>query len=134
MGMAFLSSVGISAIILVFGQYILKLFTADPSVADIGMQIIRLLVPYYFTYVGIEVLSGTVRGAGDAFIPMVMTCVGVCVLRVAWIFIAVPLNRQISTVILSYPITWIITSVLFIIYYIHGGWLRRRKARMGFSD
>lgn len=134
MGMAFLASVGISAIILVFGQYILKLFTNDPSVADIGMQIIHLLVPFYFTYVGIEVLSGTVRGAGDAFLPMIMTCLGVCVLRVAWIVVAVPLNRQISTVILSYPITWIITSLMFIIYYIHGGWLRRRKARMGFSD
>lgn len=134
MGMAFLASVGISALILIFGRHLLGLFTSDPAVADVGMQIIRLLVPFYFTYVGIEVLSGTVRGAGDAFIPMIMTGLGVCVLRVVWIFIAVPLNRQISTVIVSYPITWILTSILFIIYYLQGGWLRRRKAKMGFTD
>ena len=39
------------------------------------------LTPIYFTYVTIEVISGTVRSMGFVFTPMLMTCGGVCVLR-----------------------------------------------------
>ena len=76
----------------------------------------------------IEILSGAIRGTGDSLIPMLITCGGVCVLRVVWIFAVLPLHRTFSTLIVSYPITWIITSVLFVLYYWKGGWLRRRMA------
>ena len=87
------------------------------------------LTPFYITFVLIEMLSGAARGAGDSLIPTIITCFGVCVLRVAWILIAVPLYPDVKTVIYSYPITWILTSVLFLIYYLQGGWLRRRIAK-----
>ncbi len=126
------ASLTISGVILLFGQYILKLFTTDADVVRIGMDIIHQLVPLYFTYVCIEVFSGACRGAGDSLIPMIMTCLGVCVLRVAWIFIAVPISPKLSTTLLSYPITWITTSVFFAVYYFKGGWMKRRMAKMGF--
>ena len=64
---------------------------------------------------------------------MIMTCGGVCVLRVLWVFFALPLHRTIDMVIVSYPITWTLTSLLFIAYYLQGGWLKRRKKAMGFA-
>lgn len=131
--MALGASLAISGVILLFGQYILRLFTSDADVVQIGMEIIRQLVPLYFTYVCIEVFSGACRGAGDSLIPMIMTALGVCVLRVAWIFIAVPISPLLSTALMSYPITWATTSVLFLIYYCQGGWMRRRMAKMGFT-
>ena len=48
---------------------------------------------------------------------MTITCGGICVLRVIWIFIAMPMRPQISTIIYSYPISWVITAILFICYY-----------------
>ena len=48
---------------------------------------------------------------------MIMTCLGVCVLRVVWLFTAVPKRPEIKTVVFSYPLTWVITSILFLIYY-----------------
>ena len=131
--MALGASLAISGVILLFGQYILRLFTSDADVVQIGMEIIRQLVPLYFTYVCIEVFSGACRGAGDSLIPMIMTALGVCVLRVAWIFIAVPISPLLSTALMSYPITWATTSILFLIYYCQGGWMRRRMAKMGFT-
>ena len=89
------------------------------------MQILWIVAPAYWTYAGIEILAGAVRGAGDSVRPMVMTCMGVCVLRVVWILTAVPLRPELSTVMLSYPISWAITSLLFIVYYRRGSWLRR---------
>ena len=71
------------------------------------------------SFVAIEILSGALRGMGSTLVPMVISVIGVCALRVVWIFIAVPIWPTIQTVMLSYPITWVITSALFIIYYIY---------------
>ena len=74
-------------------------------------------MPTFFTYVCIEILSGALRGVGDSLVPMLMTCTGVCLLRVLWVLIAVPISHQIQTLLFSYPLSWVITSILFLIYY-----------------
>ncbi len=123
--MAFGSSIAASALVLLLGRYALSLFTHDADVIPIGMQIVRTIIPFYFTYVCIELLSGAMRGTGESFIPMLMTCFGICVMRVVWIFVVVPRFNTISVVAASYPITWAVTSVMFIIYYLSGRWLKK---------
>ena len=80
---------------------------------------------YTSTYICIEVLAGAVRGTGDSLIPTLFTLTGVCLLRVAWVMGVAPAYHSLTVVLLSYPITWTITSVLFVIYYLKGGWLKR---------
>lgn len=121
-------AVAMSVILMLGGEFVYRLFTDDAAVIREGMVILRVLVPCYITYVAIENITGAVRGAGDSILPMIITCVGICVLRVIWIMAAVPVWRDIRCVCLSYPITWSVTSVVFLIYYIQGGWLRRRIA------
>jgi len=99
------------------GESIYHWFTTDPAVIAKGMEILHFLVPTYITYVSIEILSGSLRGMGSTFIPMLLTVFGVCVLRIAWVFIAVPVWPDIKTVIFSYPLAWATTSFLFILYY-----------------
>ena len=99
--------------------------TDDPSVVEIGLKMMRVISPSYITYICIEILGGTTRGCGDALPPMLMTGVGVCLLRVVWILVVVPLRPEISTVAFSYPLTWTVTSVLFAVYYLKGNWMRR---------
>lgn len=132
-GMTLGTSVGLSLILIGLGRFIYRLFTQDAAVIDIGMQILMTLVPFYFTYLGIAVLCSAVRGTGDALVPMLLTCFGVCVLRIVWIVIMKPIFPSVQTVILSYPITWSITSLLFLGYYLKGGWLKKRIAKMGFQ-
>ena len=84
---------------------------------------IQFLAPFYITYICIEILSGALRGTGDSLIPTIITAVGVCGLRVIWILGFVPMNPTVNMVSASYPITWTITSLAFIIYYLKGGWL-----------
>ena len=100
------------------GEFLFRMFTADHSVVAIGMRMLHLIAPAYFLFVFIELLSGALRGTGDVIIPMIMTCCGVCILRVLWIMFVVPTRPALETVIFSYPITWIITAALFIVYYI----------------
>lgn len=125
LGMAALTSVLLSVIVLAGGRVFFGLFTDDPGVVSIGLGMMRVISPSYITYICIEILGGTTRGCGDAILPMLMTCVGICVLRVIWILAVVPLRPEVSTVAFSYPLTWSVTSVLFIVYYLKGGWLKR---------
>lgn len=125
--MAFGATVLLSTFIYFTGGAILHLFTTDAAVWKIGLDIIHFLVPTFFTYVCIEILSGSLRGTGDCWIPMAMTCVGICVLRVIWITFVAPIKPNIFTVSFCYPLTWVVTSVLFILYYLFFSQLSRRK-------
>ncbi len=114
-------------IMLVFGREIFSLFNSDSQVISIGMDIMKFMVCFYITYVSIEVFSGVMRGVGDALIPTVITCLGVCALRIVWLLVAVPMHHTLYMVLASYPITWITTTILFVIYYFSGKWLKNYK-------
>ncbi len=109
----------LSVIMYFGGPYVYYLFTDDGSVLKIGIGILRFLVPTFCAYVPVEILSGSLRGMGNSLIPMILTGLGVCLLRVIWIFTAVPIWRDIKILILSYPLAWVVTSILFIIYFLY---------------
>lgn len=118
-------SVALTIILYIGCPVFYRLFTKDARVIAIGVKVIHWLSPFYVVYVGVEVLSGALRGVGDSFIPTVITTLGVCVLRVAWVFFAVPMNPVFDMVIVSYPLTWTVTSAAFVIYYFKGRWFAR---------
>ena len=118
-------TIALSGFLLLLGPRLYRLFTTDAAVISLGVDMLKWMVPFYFTYIAIEILSGALRGAGDAILPMIITCLGVCVLRVVWIMVVVPMYPDIRTTCMSYPVTWSITSILFIVYYLQGSWLKR---------
>ncbi|WP_353654836.1 MATE family efflux transporter [Clostridium sp. J1101437_171009_A5] len=115
-------------------QPLLRMFSTDTQVIEIGTFILWRMSPFYFTFICVEVMAGAIRGTGDSLKPMLLTCGGVCVLRVVWIFTVLPLDRTLGTLLLSYPMTWSITSLLFIIYYVRGNWMPRQIQKYGFSE
>lgn len=124
------SSVVLSFLLYQFGYYIFEIFTTDQLVLEKGMEILRFLVPTFITYVTIEIYSGALRGIGDSWIPMILTLLGVCTLRVVWLMVAVPLRRTITTIVFSYPLTWTTTTILFLIYFHRFSKLGNRKWRL----
>lgn len=100
-----------------------RIFTADTSVIRAGTRMLEMITPCYIFFVFIEILSGALRGIGDVLIPMLLTMCGVCLLRIAWVFFIVPLSPSVATIIYSYPVTWILSAVLFILYY----WYRQKS-------
>lgn len=127
MTMTIVSSLIMSVVIFNWGIYGFELFTSDKNVIAIGVSMMRYLSPVYVTYVSIEILSGALRGVGDCWIPMVLCCGGVCFLRVMWILVAVPLRRDIYMIMFSYPLTWVVTTVLFAVYYLFFSQLKIRR-------
>ena len=59
---------------------------------------------------------------------MIITVSGVCVLRIAWVLTAVRIWPQFRTVMMSYPISWILTSILLIVYFVFA-WMRSGKLK-----
>lgn len=126
-GMSMAASVAVIAVFLTCGNFVFTWYSDDPAVLTLCGEYLLLIPPLLMTYNTIEIISGAVRGAGDSVAPTVITLVGVCLLRIVWIYTVVPLHRSMTTVALSYPLTWTITSIVFFLYYIQGGWLRRAE-------
>ena len=123
----------ISLLFCLFAQPLLRIFNGDPEVLSIGSLILWHMSPFYITFVFIEIFSAAIRGTGDSIKPMLLTAGGVCVLRVVWIFTVLPFHNTLETLLLSYPITWVLTSALFIVYYLRNNWMRRQIQKYGYA-
>lgn len=104
-----------------------RIFTNDADVIRIGCEMMALITPCYMFFICIEVLSGALRGIGDVIIPTLITLGGVCLFRILWLFGALQIRPTVNAIILSYPVTWLTTSILFILYYLY----RKRRTLAG---
>ena len=128
--MAFAAAAAFSTMLLLFGRQLFGIFTNEAAVVDAGMLVLRNIAPYFVTYVCVEILSGALRGAGESLVPTMLTLFGVCLLRLLWLLVFVPMDRTIQRTVFSYPMTWTVTSLLFILYYLKGGWMQRCRNKL----
>ncbi|MDD6143607.1 MAG: MATE family efflux transporter [bacterium] len=131
--MMFGSTIVLSTLLLLGGRMLYHLFTDDPVVIEYGLQMLRVIAPAYMAFICIEILSGALRGVGDSLVATLFTLFGVCVFRVIWVVWILPMNHTLEMLMLSYPITWTLTSILFIVYYLWGGWLKRAIRKSGLA-
>lgn len=126
-GVVLTASVG--AVLYNGGHLLVELFTTDQQVQAISMDLLHFMVPTFITYIAIEILSGTLRGVGDAWMPLIITGIGVCAVRVLWIMFVLPHYHTIIGAAFCYPLTWSLTTVAFVIYYYFFSSLRRWKLK-----
>ena len=127
-GVALTASVGV--VLYNGGHLLVELFTTDQQVQAISMDLLHFMVPTFITYIAIEILSGTLRGVGDAWMPLIITGIGVCAVRVLWIMFVLPHYHTIIGAAFCYPLTWSLTTVAFVIYYYFFSSLRRWKLKL----
>lgn len=103
----------------VFCRPLYHIFTTDQAVIDLGVWMLKLIIPSYIIFVFIEILSGALRGVGDVIIPTLITLGGVCLVRVPMALILTPITKNVSTLLYSYPVSWGATAILLIPYYFY---------------
>ncbi len=103
----------------VFAKPLVELFATDIDVITIGANILRQLGPFYISYIFVEIFSGAIKASGQGLIPVLITCICVCGVRVFWMLAVAPQFDDILMVSICYPITWILTTVVFIFYYLY---------------
>ena len=113
----------ISLLLFLFGDTALSIFTSDPAVISYGHIMLTLLVPGYFLLAISHAISGVLRGANRAATAMIIVISCWCGLRMAWILTSVPIFHSIHVVLLGWPISWLVSTIIFILYYRRGHWL-----------
>lgn len=104
----------------------LFIFTDDPAVMECTRQIMWILVPFYLMWTIIEGVGGVLRGVGDAIVPFIITCVGVCVTRLSWVIFVFPHLQTLGGLLVCWPLSWTITAVAMLWYYRRGTWLTKQ--------
>lgn len=117
LGMNLVIAAVMGALLVIARVPLFAFFCDDAAVVEIGARMMCVITPFYFTYVFTEIYSGALRGMGDVVVPMLITVVGVCILRVSWILVTTKICPIMEVIIFNYPVTWMVSSLLFVIYY-----------------
>ena len=103
-----------------FGNALLSVFTRDPEAIAFGLKRLSVICTLYFLCGMMDTVCGSVRGLGSSLAPMIVSVVGVCMLRILWIFTVfqIPGFHNLVVLYFSYPITWIVTFTAHLVTYL----------------
>lgn len=105
-------------IILLFGRDLLGIFNQNPEVIKIGYYRLVMIFSAYFFSQSYEVMSGYMRGFGISLMPAVLTIIGICGVRIVWIYYIFPKYKTFLNIMAVYPISLGITAVIILIAFI----------------
>lgn len=111
-----------------FGETLLGIYSTTPEVIEAGMVRLKLIGTTYALCGIMDVLVGVLRGIGYSVMPMIVSLIGACGLRLLWIatVFQIPQFHTPKVIYTSYPITWTIT---FSVHFICFLWARHRLAK-----
>lgn len=119
---ACLGTVTVVGMILGFGAYaigdeLLLIYSTDPEVIRFGMLRMSIIATTYFTCGWMDTLVGSLRGIGYSVLPMIVSLTGACGLRILWIFTIFAQQRTLTSLYISYPVSWVITAGVHMLCY-----------------
>ncbi len=119
--MSSLVSVSVSILVIVFGKFLMVLFTPDPEVIRIGKEYLMIVGSFYIIFSIMFSINGALRGAGDTLIPMFITLLSLWFIRVP---VAYLLSKSIDETGIwwAFPIGWLAGAVISYLYYLTGRW------------
>lgn len=98
---------------LLFGRSLLGIYSDNADVIEAGMVRLRVILLTYFTCGMMDCMASAIRGIGYSVLPMIVTLVGACGLRIAYILTVfqIPRFHSFRSIFYSYPASWIVTFV-----------------------
>lgn len=103
-----------------FGRPLLSLYTSSPDVMDAGMKRISVIARTYALCGMMDVIVGSLRGLGYSVMPMLVSLIGACGLRLLWIFTFFQTEpfHSVTSLYMTYPVSWIVTLSAHVICFI----------------
>ena len=101
----------------VFGHALLRIYSPSEAVIAAGISRFHIVAATYFLCGLMDGTVGVLRGLGYSVLPTVVTLIGSCGLRLAWIFLLfqIPAFHTVTVVYLSYPVSWIVTFAAHVV-------------------
>ncbi|MDO4354596.1 MAG: MATE family efflux transporter [Clostridia bacterium] len=107
----------------IFAPQLIGLFDNNAEVIRLGTMQARTVSLFFFLLAYSHSIAAVCRGAGKAFVPMFIMLGVWCVLRICYIAYVSHTFGELSYIYWAYPITWAISSVMYLIYYLKGDWI-----------
>ncbi len=120
---AVLMAEAIGVLYYIFATQLIGIFDSTPGVIEYGATQARIVALFYFLLAFSHSIAAVCRGAGKAFVPMIIMLSIWCVLRIGYIIAVMRLIGEIRYVFWAYPLTWSISSVIYLIYYLFSDWV-----------
>ena len=113
----------IGVISYLFAPQLIGIFNRQPDVISYGVRHMRVICLFYFLLAFSHCIAGILRGAGKSSVPMIIMLGFWCILRVSYITIVISHINRLEVVSWAYPLTWLCSSVAFLIYFLKADWM-----------
>lgn len=128
LGCVFIVGFALGGACTVFGRTLLGIYSSSPAVIEAGMYRLRIICTTYFLCGLMDVMVGGLRGIGYSVMPMIVSLIGACGLRLLWLatIFQIPQFHNTTVIYLSYPVSWAITVSAHVICYV---WARKKMEK-----
>lgn len=106
-----------------FAPHLIAAFGGNAEVVAFGVAQARTDTLFYFLLAFSHCMAGIMRGAGKSSVPMVVMLICWCIIRVSYISIIIRFIPVINMIFWAYPMTWTLSSAVFLIYYLKSDWI-----------
>ena len=113
----------IGVIIYAAAPVLIAAFNRDPDVVHYGVMQSRTIALFYCLLAFSHCIAAVLRGSGHASVPMIVMLCDWCLFRVSYITVAVRIIPDIRVIFWAYPLTWSISSVIFLFMFLRGKWV-----------
>ena len=98
-------------------EHLIPIYSSSQEVIEYGVDRLVFIGSLYFLCGIMEVIVGVIRGLGASFVPTIISLLGACVFRVAWIYTVFESHKTLETLFISYPISWTLTILGQLIFF-----------------
>ena len=118
--LSLVTCIGLAAVLLVFNEPLLRIFTSEPVALEAGRVHLFIIAGTVFIDGAMQIQVGHLRGMGFSIVPMITSLVGTCGLRVGWIYTIFPLlGGTWGALYAAYPVTWLFTLCGHLLYTLY---------------
>ncbi len=114
----------VGVLLFISAPFLVGLFTSDGEVIAYGVRQARLEAFFYFLVAISHGSAGMLRGAGRAFVPMLVMLLSWCVIRVIYVSVMLSFHHDMMVIYSAYPLTWFVSSLIFLAYLSRSRWLK----------
>ena len=123
MAMALITIASFSVLMYFFGEQFIAIFNQEKEVIQAGRLMQMIFIPFYIFLPVNQVIAGVLRGAGKSAVPMYIMIFSFVILRQLYLFIITKFTESVGFIFFGWPVTWIICTLLFVVYYYKVNWL-----------
>ena len=111
------TALAMSTFVIILREPLFRIFVESREAVEVGCRMLLIISPFYIVNIYIENYSGALRGVGDTVMPMLFSVFGICVFRILYLGLVFPMFPTLETLCAMYPVSWILTNTLYMIYY-----------------